>query len=282
VGIEEFMRSKDIASFRHVAIVQKLYILVRRTNKESIKYIGNPDYMAKPIDCKAKTADRVVLTRYGVVTCAGLVVNPTLPLFENAFNTSRKAGRAANAWEAFITDHPPASCEARDSQEVRTWPGAGPGYAVQMCTTSKHYGCVMHSTYPQGINGKYLHGDYDMFGIAPADAPQEVLRTSSPEEDNRMGAPHLRGPNTQSVQFSVNAISGLALIKHGEQELFADFDDEPLDVFCPDGAIRELPDAAAARHFYRTVLQGREVFTDPRPGTDVPARGLWRKRPGAG
>jgi len=125
----------------------------------------------------------------------------------------------------------------------------------------------MYSTYPQGMNGKYVHGDYDLFGIVDADEPTRVRRV----EETLAGQPHSRGPSTQSVQFSVNAISRLALVKHGEQELFADFDDEALDVFYLDGRLRTLPDAAAAREFYPTELRGRQVFLE----AGIPAGGLW-------
>lgn len=266
-GATEVMRPEDVKAFQIVAMVQKLYIIVRQTNPQSVQWIGKPDYMAKPIDCKPKTADKDVTIDGRTIETAGLVVNPELPGFGSAFKSDHKTEKAHEAWQKFVADHPPAQCLPRDGKEVRTWPGAHPGWAVQMCKTSKHYGCLMYSTYPQGMNGKYVHGDYDLFGIVGADDPTRVRRV----DETLSGQRHARGPRTQSVQFSVNAISRQTLVKHGEQELFADFEEEALDVFYPDGRLRTLPDAAAAREFYRTELQGRQVFLE----AGIPAGGLW-------
>lgn len=271
MAIANHMREKDIRAFRTVAMVQRLYIIVRRTNAEAIKWIGRDGFMPKPIDCKPKTADRDVTIDGRLRETAGLVVDPTLPGMDQAFVTARKAEKAAKAWEKFAAEHPPARCLPRDGREVRTWPAAQPGWAVQMSKESAHYGCLMWSNYPQGMNGRYAHGDYDLFGIAPADDPGgPVLRL----RETLSGAPHARGPRTQSVQFAVNALAGVPVVKHGEQELYADFDDEPLDVFCPDGSIVELPNDGAARDFYRTRLRGRQVFTEI-GGTEFPAFGQW-------
>lgn len=266
------MRPRDMQAFRSVALIQKVYIIVRQTNPQSVQFIGQADYMAKPIDCKPKTADFDADTEGHHVETAGLVVNPELPGFENVFKSTRKAEKARQEWKKFFyklheRGEPIGLCQPRNGREVRTWPGARPGWAVQMCRTSRHYGCLLYSTYPQGQNGKYVHGDYDLFGIAPAGDPTLVRRRN----EELMGQPHSRGPNTKSVQFAVNAMSGMPLIKHGEQELFAGFDEEALDVFCPDGSTRTLHTASQAMLFYSTELKGRQVFS----GDGRPAGGLW-------
>jgi hypothetical protein len=268
------MRPRDAHAFRSVALIQKVYIIVRQTNPQSVQWIGNADYMAKPIDCKPKTADFDVQVDGHPVETAGLVVNPVLPGFESVFKSPGKAAKAGTEWKKFFhTLHergePIGLCQPRNGREVRTWPGARPGWAVQMCRTSKHYGCLLYSTYPQGINGKYVHGDYDLFGIAPGDDPTRIRRRN----EELSGQKHSRGPNTQSVQFAFNALSGLPLVKHGEQELFAGFDEESLDVFKPDGSTRTLNSASEAMLFYNTELKGRQIFS----GDGLPAGGLWLK-----
>ncbi|MFO1086408.1 MAG: hypothetical protein U1E21_17770 [Reyranellaceae bacterium] len=266
------MRPRDANAFRSVALIQKVYIIVRQTNAQSIQWIGNADYIAKPIDCKPKTADFDADIDSHHVETAGLVVNPELQGLDHVFKSPGKAAKARQAWQKFFHDlrergAPLGLCQPRNGREVRTWPGAHPGWAVQMCRTSRHYGCLLHSTYPQGLNGKYVHGDYDLFGIAPAGEPTLIRRRN----EELAGQKHSRGPNTQSVQFAVNALSGLALVKHGEQELFSGFDEEALDVFRPDGSTRTLSTAAEAILFYRTELEGRQVFS----GDGRPAGGLW-------
>jgi hypothetical protein len=268
------MRPRDVRSFRSVALIQKVYIIVRQTNPQSVQWIGNADYMAKPIDCKPKTADFDIDIDGHHVETAGLVVNPELPGFDAVFKSPGKATKARAEWKKFFhTLHergePLGLCQPRNGREVRTWPGARPGWAVQMCRTSRHYGCLLYSTYPQGQNGKYVHGDYDLFGIAPAADPALIRRRN----DELSGQKHSRGPNTQSVQFAVNALGGLPLVKHGEQELFSGFDEELLDVFRPDGSTRTLHSAAEAMLFYSTELKGRQVFS----GDGLPAGGLWLK-----
>ena len=67
------MRPTDKRVFLDAARQLQLWILVRRTNPASLRYIGLPGYLPKPIDCKAKTAD----LNQGRYRVAGLVVDPT-------------------------------------------------------------------------------------------------------------------------------------------------------------------------------------------------------------
>jgi hypothetical protein len=55
------------------------------------QYIGEPKYTPKRLDCKAKTADRdAEVPGLGTKKTAGLVVDPTLPGFQHAFDRVRK------------------------------------------------------------------------------------------------------------------------------------------------------------------------------------------------
>jgi hypothetical protein len=62
------IRPQDQSVFAAAALHIGVYILVRGTNEDSLKYIQDPLFVPKPIDCKAKTADTGRL--------AGLVVDP--------------------------------------------------------------------------------------------------------------------------------------------------------------------------------------------------------------
>ena len=56
----EGMRKEDAIIFHDYAMEarNRMWILVRHTNKYSLDYIGKTGYYPKPIGCKAKTADR--------------------------------------------------------------------------------------------------------------------------------------------------------------------------------------------------------------------------------
>jgi hypothetical protein len=66
------MRPQDKWVFLSAASHFRVWILVRRTNRASLSYVGQPGYTPKRIDCKAKTAayDRLPYR------LAGLVVDP--------------------------------------------------------------------------------------------------------------------------------------------------------------------------------------------------------------
>src|SRR5215467_283160 len=72
------MRPKDVEAFALTALVYKVFILVRRTNPDSLQYIGMPGFIPKHIDCKAKTADNNVLLNGRLQEIAGLVVDPNI------------------------------------------------------------------------------------------------------------------------------------------------------------------------------------------------------------
>jgi len=83
------IRSEDKKVFAAAAVHISVYILVRGTNKASLDYIPNPLFIPKPIDCKAKTADKGSL--------AGLVVHPKT---EGAFSDTRR--EKAEKWIAML------------------------------------------------------------------------------------------------------------------------------------------------------------------------------------
>ena len=58
MGTTVGMRGKDLRAYMQVARDDNLIILVRHTNKESLKYVGISGYYPKPAAVKAKTADQ--------------------------------------------------------------------------------------------------------------------------------------------------------------------------------------------------------------------------------
>ena len=102
------IRPQDRSVFAAAAVQIGVYILVRGTNKASLKYVQDPRFIPKPIDCKLKTADQGDL--------AGLVVDPVL--------------------------NPQAFSEKRREKAVK-WIGTLPGrYTVDMAKNSRFVGCV--------------------------------------------------------------------------------------------------------------------------------------------
>src|SRR5687767_12909862 len=127
------MRPQDKRIFEQAAKDLKLWILVRRTNPESLQYIGKSGYTPKPLDCKPKTAD---LNPAGL-SVAGLVVDPTI------HKTVFKGGKGAEALKYW--------------GDFKSKLGAG-DYTVETDRKSKHYGVLKRK-------GAYVHGDYDLYDI---------------------------------------------------------------------------------------------------------------------
>jgi hypothetical protein len=80
------IRPQDQDVFAAAAVQVGVYILVRGTNEASLDYIPDPLFIPKPIDCKAKTADKGDL--------AGLVVDPRVN--GTAFSDTRRS--KADKW----------------------------------------------------------------------------------------------------------------------------------------------------------------------------------------
>jgi len=114
----------------------KSWILVRRTNPKSLKYIGMAGYSPKRLDCKAKTADDGPF--------AGLVVSPVAS--SKSFGPS-KLEKAMKYWKIFET-------------EVMNGPNSDYKVAEDGRVT-----CL----------GSYIHGDYDLYDIIdPAQAQRNL------------------------------------------------------------------------------------------------------------
>lgn len=218
------MRQQDEIAFAQAAKTLGLWILVRRTNPASLKYIGVPGYVPKPIDCKAKTADAGPL--------AGLVVNPDL--CPDAFRAG-KVAKARIAWEAF-----------RQSQSIGE-PGAR--YAVQTDSAAKNYGAVT-------LQGKFLHGDYDLYDIID---PAQACRNLASVE-TLLNQQHMRGPNFYKVMSLVNRQIGVPMVQHGGEAQYADHSEQALDAFGPNGEACTILNEFSVRGWYKERFGGRQTL----------------------
>jgi hypothetical protein len=236
------MRPQDRSVFSSVAQDHQLWILVRRTNPESLKYMGNVGFIPKPIDCKPKTADRDPprMGDRGVYRLGGLVADPTL--VPEAFRP-KKLTQAIEIWRKF----------KRSSLDVQHGPNR---YAVVTDRRLKHFGALT-------LNGKYLFGDYDLYDLVdPANTTRNLALVSSLN-----GQPHFRGPKFYQVQRAVNERIGTPMIQHGGEYQYADHSDQSIDVFGPQGSQRVLSSLEEIRYFYLTEFGGRKSTKDAQWGS---------------
>ncbi len=241
------MRPNDREVFAACAQDLGLWILVRRTNAESLKYIGRPGYAPKPIDCKAKTADRDIPRPggRGVYHLAGLVADPTL--VPAAFGPE-KLQKALGIWKDFKLHH----------IDVQRGPHR---YGVVADQRLKHYGAVT-------LDGDLIHGDYDLYDVVDHAQPTRNLALVT----ELHGQPHMRGPNLYKVMEYINGQIGSDVVQHGGEYQYARHTRQVIDVFGPNGEEQTLTSLAAIERFYKTEFGGRKS-TQNAP---------WRSKKGAG
>lgn len=225
------MRPSDKLIFSQVARQLGLWILVRRTNPASLKYIGRPGYVPKPIDCKAKTADRDV----GRWQLAGLVADPTL--CPEAFGPAKLA-KATEIWTTF------------SREQALGWPGAR--YAVVSDRSSPHYGGLT-------LHGNYIHGDYDLYDIVD---PEQARRNLAAIETSA-GQPHMRGPNVYKVMTAINSQIGAPMLQHGGEMQYTDHSQQAIDVFGPAGEECTILNEFSVRGWYHDRFSGRQPIKLP-------------------
>lgn len=254
---ENYVHPGHVRAFQEAARRWKVWILVRQSNPASRRYMGLPGYVAKRLDCKAKTAKRDV----GPYKLAGLVADPTI--HPNAF-----AGRdVSKEWRDFQPQlYKPAPGERR------MYLPAGKLYTVQLDPNHKHYGCVAFTSYGLSTNLNYIFGDYDLYGIvSQADPANNVF-----VQESRIGQPHNRGPELFDVQHFLNKRIGIPMILHGSQEKYSPHTGEDIVIFWPDGRkVTEAKGGEEIRKLYETVFQGRQAAGK---GAAAQAhRGRWRR-----
>lgn len=271
------MKPVHVKAFLGAAKLYDVHILVRRTNWMSLRYIGKPGFVAKRLDCKAKTADLDYLhSPYGLIECAGLVIDPTIKGADAAFSKPEKCRSALREWNGITgTDGFAATMirpEVRtfDGQQRLTYIPGGGLYFVDLDPSSKHYGCVKFTSSSLLKAGSYIHGDFDLYGIVPAGAPARNVAV----KETRLGQPHARSPEFFDVQHYVNRQIGAPMVLHGAQESYGSaHSEEAIDIFSPDGRVTSAEDAAGITALYNTAFHGRRLFTKTGP-VDV-VRGMF-------
>jgi hypothetical protein len=220
------MKATDIKRvFLDAASHFQVWILVRRTNPSSFEYIGKPGFVPKPINCKAKTADKD-LGRYKL---AGLVIDPTDR--EDAFKPERFRD-ALKCWE--------------DTREL-----IGEGlFTVDRDDRSRHCGCLM-------LQGDYIHGDHDLYDII--DITQAHRNLAGVEV--LLGKPHMRGSKVLRVQEFVNSRIGSPILQHGgDAQFLSEHRSEPIDAFGPSGEDVTILNQFSVQAWYRERFGGRQLL----------------------
>ena len=216
------MRPADRNVFKNCAAQLNLWIIVRRTNPESLQYVGVEGFVPKRIDCKAKTAD--------IGPQAGLVVSPEL--LPGAYTREKKA-KALKSWEDF-------------GEVLQNSLG---GYSVDTRPDSPRFGCLL-------LDGKCIHGDYDIYDIIIPEHARRNLRAV----ESLLGQSHMRGPRFFQVRDFINQAIGSPMVQHGGEFQYTDHSEQLLDVFGPGPSDERLINGEAAAYLWY-----RDRFDDRQP-----------------
>ena len=244
--LEQYIRCDHVEIFWDAATKHRAFILVRRLNPKSTYYIGLPGYTPKNVDCKAKTAPEDYTHRqYGKKETAGLVVDPTVDGIKKMLGA--KYADAKKWWDKtlkFVADD--------ERYLSRQKP-----FIVETNVMHKHFGCLKYSENGSRNGCKYIHGDYDLYGLIKEVKPRPNDPTST---TTHLGTTIKFGSVYQFFSTHLNRKFGTPMIQHGSQDTFTGFTNEKIDIFLPNGEVKVGVDEAATRHFYATWLNGRVPF----------------------
>lgn len=234
------IKAAHVKVFAEVCARLDVTLLLRATNPRSLPYMEQRRYAAKPIDCKAKTADQDVQAGAHWIECAGLVADPHV-VGAQAFG-SHKIAKAEESWRAFED----TMRRRRLGNGVVVYERAERKgfYAVDIAppsTLSRHHGCLLVSDQspPADFDPRkshtrawierhmrYLHGDYDLYGIidnaaaAAAAASAQKMHEEAVQKMRLLGQGNFVGARSLEVQQALNDCFDDELVKHGEQSAY--------------------------------------------------------------
>ena len=224
------MREGDKAIFSEAAKMNNLWILVRDTNRESLKYVGMQGFCPKPLDCKAKTAD--------MGTNQGLVVAFDAVHLELTYKPD-KIVPAESEWRKFLVSQKAIRSSDLNKTSRR--------FSVDLDPESGRFGCIMAKD--KLGSTQYIHGDYDLKDIIPANQPSH----NSAMLLSLHGQLHMRDPNFSKVQDFVNQRIGVDMLQHGGEAQYSKHVVDLIHVFMPDGRRRELLSLPEIEKFYKAM-----------------------------
>lgn len=266
MAIGDYIRDIDAKAFIGAARQFRVSIGVRKTNAESLAYVGKPGYSPKMFDCKAKTADFNVNIGGREYKTAGLVADPTV-VGPSAYPPGKydKAMKIWNSFQYFVA----TDIQDADGKPRSLYMPNGKRYGVERNRDSDHYGCLFWSRYGSAVNGAYVHGDYDLYAIVPDDDPTRTVAAfddwsntplwQAPPGYDAHKMVHARGRELTDVQIWINREIGFPMVRHGDQEKFSDHTDEDVLFFFSDGTTTEVHGVAGLDALYRGRFAGRRT-----------------------
>jgi hypothetical protein len=258
------MRRKDFQKFVMAAKEHRVTLMVRHTNDQSLKFVAQPGYYAKPAMIKAKTADYDVLSarlnsdgpaaqhEYKI---AGLVVHPGM--HPKAYKAD-KMQKVAEAWNDNMKHLGADTLVAGHSATPESWAHWGVArpvacapdwqWRVDVDPRSKHYGALQLSRH--SLDWSYIHGDYDLKDIIVQGKETDNRRDEGHVHGVKNYTPRLDGPYFESIRSKLNQAMGADMVQHGAEAQFGWHGDEPITVIYPDGTHKVLGNALAVQRWY--------------------------------
>ncbi|MDX2035603.1 MAG: hypothetical protein SFX72_03045 [Isosphaeraceae bacterium] len=222
----------------------RLWILVRETNELSYRFIHRLDFVSKPIDIKAKTADHDAAGR----EIGGLVVDPTIEEYRDAFGPGKRA-KAVALWNELLAERPDLS-RGRSS---------GP-YAIVSDPASPRFGCLT-------FNGMCIHGDFDLYDVVDpghSRANLGLVRETVPVAGSAKTMIDVIPRGWHRVASIVNGRVGKTVIHHGgdyqwiTKEKSAGHAEDSVEAYGPDREVVNLRGRHSIAAFYGNRFPGRK------------------------
>lgn len=283
MGIKTGMRARDLHAFLTVARKYQVILLIRHTNEDSLRYVGQPGFYPKPAAVKAKTADcnppeQTVfdggrsVRRYNV---AGLVVHPG---FQPKCYLGAKAAKAVDCWEHTVETLSPTLMNRQvNLSDPNSWAEWGVerkgvhaprwSWKVDVDPDSERFGALMLKR--DDIPWSYVHGDYDLKDVILVGGETFNQRREGKLDGVKNFEPVLpNGLEFATIQKELNDKMGVEMVQHGAEAQFAWHGDEPITVAFADWTHLTLLSAETVQSWYqelnRQVLatQGNDYLRD--------------------
>jgi hypothetical protein len=273
MGVGIGMRAKDLQKFLIVARDHKVILLVRHTNADSLRFVGQAGYYPKPAAVKAKTADanpkgvttlvrgRKTTMEYDV---SGLVVHPG---FQPTCYRGAKVQKAQECWAhtmetlAPSMEHTEVDLGKPDSWSV--WGVDRRGvkaprwhWRVDVDPLSQRFGCLQIRE--GDMDWSYVHGDYDLKDVIVWGHEQDNRRAEGTLDGVKNFTPVLYNVGFETIQGRLNNLMNAEMVQHGAEAQFAWHGDEPITVAYPNWTHLLLLDAMTVQSWYQKL--NREVL----------------------